>query len=88
MSATLPELAPLCTPCMAEMGRWLDTSPATLILRPGFAYGSGAAYDVSPSGMAERRRARHEEWRRTVRHGRAMVARSCRAGHHAVPSGI
>lgn len=88
MSDTLAseaELAPLCTPCLAEMGRWLDTAPSTLIPRLGFAHGSGAAYDASPAGLADRRRARHEEWRRTVRHGREMVARSCRAGHHAVP---
>jgi hypothetical protein len=78
-------LPPLCGPCQAERDRWLDTTPATLIPRPGFAHGSGAAYDVSAAGMAERRRARYEEWRRTVRHGREMVAVACRAGHHAEP---
>jgi hypothetical protein len=82
VSAT-PELAPLCTPCMAEMGRWLDTSPSTLIPRLGFAYGSGAAYDASPSGVTERRRARHAEWAATVRHQRALVAAGCRTGQHA-----
>jgi hypothetical protein len=78
-------LPPLCGPCLAEMGRWLDTSPSTLIPRLGFAHGSGAAYDVSAAGLRDRRTARYEEWLRTVRHGRAMIARACRAGHHAKP---
>jgi hypothetical protein len=82
MTAPLP---PLCGPCLAEMGRWLDTSPSTLIPRLGFAHGSGAAYDASPAGIRDRRAARYEEWRRTVQHGRAMVAVACRAGHHAEP---
>ncbi len=75
----------LCGPCTAESARWLDTSPATLLPRLGFAYGSGAAYDVSPAGVAERRRARHAEWAATVRRQRALVAAGCRAGHHAEP---
>lgn len=76
-------LPPLCGPCRAERDRWLDTVPSTLIPRLGFAHGSGAAYDVSAAGLRDRRAARYEEWRRTVLHGREMVAVACRAGHHA-----
>ncbi len=78
-------LPPLCQPCQAVSLAWLDTSPSTLIPRLGFAHGSGAAYDVSAAGLRDRRAARYEEWRRTVQHGRAMVAQACRAGHHAEP---
>jgi hypothetical protein len=78
-------LPPLCGPCRAERDRWLDTSPSTLIPRPGFSHGSGAPYDVSAAGLRDRRGARYEEWRRTVQHGRRMVAVACRAGHHAAP---
>jgi hypothetical protein len=80
MSDPLP---PLCGPCRDESARWLDTRPSTLLPRLGFAYGSGAAYDVSAAGLAGRRRSRHEEWAATVRHQRALVAAGCRAGNHA-----
>lgn len=83
---TRPDLAPLCGPCSAEMSRWLDTRPSTLIPRLGFAYGSGTAYDVSPAGIAERRRARYSDWADVVRRQRALVAAGCRAGVH-MPSG-
>jgi hypothetical protein len=80
---TAPE--PVCGPCSEEMGRWLDTSPSTLLPRLGFAHGSGAAYDVSQAGLRERRAARHAEWAATVRFQRALVAAGCRAGNHAAP---
>ena len=78
----------LCGPCSAESVVWLDTSPATLIPRPGFVYGSGAAYDVSATGMHERRRARHDEWAATVRFQRALIVAGCRAGRHSSGSSI
>jgi hypothetical protein len=78
-----PKLVPLCGPCLAESVRWLDTSPATLLPRLGIAYGSGADYDVSETGMRERRSARHAEWLATVRFQRRLVAEGCRAGRHA-----
>ena len=74
--------APLCGPCSVESSRWLDTTPATLLPRLGLAYGSGAAYDVSPAGLAEHRAARHAEWAATVRFQRQLVAEGCRAGKH------
>jgi hypothetical protein len=76
-------LPPVCGPCSAEMSRWLDTSPSTLIPRLGFAHGSGAAYDVSAAGLRERRAARHGEWAATVRRQRALVVAGCRAGIHS-----
>lgn len=78
-------MSPLCGPCSAESQRWLDTSPDTLIPRLSFTFGSGTAYDYTPAGVAERRRARYDEWRRTVQHGRRMIALACRAGYHAQP---
>jgi hypothetical protein len=74
---------PVCGPCSAEMGRWLDTSPSTLLPRLGFAHGSGAAYDVSAAGLRDRRAARHEEWAATVRRQRALIREGCAAGRHA-----
>lgn len=73
----------LCPPCAQESARWLDTSPSTLLPRFGFAHGSGAAYDASPAGMRDRRAARHEEWRTTVRDQRKRIAQQCAAGQHA-----
>ena len=74
---------PLCSPCSTESARWLDTSPMTLLPRLSIAYGSGAAYDASAAGIAERRRTWHDEWAATVRRQRAMIAAGCRAGNHA-----
>lgn len=74
---------PLCGPCSAESGRWLDTSPATLLPRLSLAYGSGAAYDASPAGVRERRSARYADWAATVRRQREFIAAECRAGRHA-----
>lgn len=76
--------APLCAPCRAERDRWLDTTPNRLIPRPGFAYGSGAAYDSTPAGAAGNRSARYQEWRETVRFQRDLIATACRNGQHAV----
>lgn len=75
----------LCRPCSAESARWLDTRPSTLLPRLSLAYGSGAAYDASLAGIAERRRARHDEWAALVRVQRQLVAVGCRAGKHARP---
>jgi hypothetical protein len=78
-----PKPLPLCGPCLAESMRWLDTSPVSLLPRLGIAYGSGADYDVSETGMRERRSARHAEWAATVRFQRRLVAEGCRAGRHS-----
>jgi len=78
-----PAPVPLCGPCAAESLRWLDTNPTTLIPRIGIAFGSGTGYDVSETGMRERRTARHAEWATVVRFQRRLVAEGCRAGRHA-----
>ena len=69
----------LCPPCSAARSAWLDYR-----LRPvlGIAHGSGAPYDVSAAGIRDRRRARFEEWRSTVRFNRDLIARQCRAAGH------
>jgi hypothetical protein len=75
----------MCGPCTEESARWLDTRPSVLLPRAGFAHGSGAAYDVSPAGMADNRRARHTEWAATVRFQRRLIREGCAAGRHAEP---
>lgn len=61
----------------------MDTTPNRLIPRPGFAHGSGAAYDVTPAGMRGRWTTRYEEWATTVRFQRDLIATACRNGQHA-----
>jgi hypothetical protein len=61
------------------MGRWLDARPPAVA---GFSFGSGAAYDSSPAGVTERRRARADRWYRIVREHRQAIAAGCRAGRH------
>jgi hypothetical protein len=75
----------LCVPCTAERMRWADSKPSQILPRFGFTYGSGAAYDVSPVGLRDGKRARYEDWRRLVKSQMALVARGCREGRHAVP---
>lgn len=63
--------------------RWLDYR---LPPRLSIAYGSGAAYDSSPAGIRDARRARLAEWRDTVRFHRDLIDRSCtEAGHVPAP---
>ena len=82
---TEPEdpVARLCVPCRDERDRWLDTTPNRLIPRPGFAHGSGAAYDSSPAGVRDSRSARYQEWADTVNFQRELIATACRNGQHA-----
>jgi len=61
------------------MGRWLDARPPAVA---GFSFGSGAAYDISPAGVTERRRARADWWYGIVREHRQAIADGCRAGRH------
>ena len=69
----------ICPPCTEAMGRWLDARPPAV---GGFSFGSGAAYDVSPAGVTERRRARADWWYGIVREHRRAIAEACRAGRH------
>jgi hypothetical protein len=73
--------APLCPPCSAARTAWLDYRLPPVL---GIAHGSGAPYDVSVAGIRDRRRARFEEWRSTIRFHMDLIARQCRtAGHVA-----
>jgi hypothetical protein len=69
----------ICPPCTEAMGRWLDARPPAV---GGFSFGSGAAYDISPAGVTERRRARGRWWAGIVRAQRQTLAEACRAGRH------
>jgi len=71
----------MCPACSAESARWLDARPPAV---GGFSFGSGAAYDITPSGVTERRRARANSWWATVRFQRQLIREGCLAGRHAV----
>lgn len=72
---------PLCPPCRAARAAWLDYRLPQV---HGFTFGSGTPYDVSLSGIRDRRHARFEQWRSTIRFNRDLIARTCReAGHVA-----
>lgn len=78
-------MKPLCPPCGAARLAWLDYRlPRTF----GFAYGSGAPYDVSAAGVRDRRRLRFEEWRSTVRFHTDLIARQCRAAGHVAEAQV
>lgn len=71
--------SPLCPPCRAASSAWLGYRlPPAL----GIAYGSGADYDMSAAGIRDRRQARFELWRDTIRWNRDLIARTCRAAGH------
>jgi len=70
----------LCEPCGKAWSEWLDYRlPPVLSL----TYGSGAARDSTVEGVKERQASRFEQWRSTIRLHQDLIARSCRAGHHA-----
>lgn len=79
----MTKLQPLCDLCSREMDRWLDTRPSTLFPRLSVAYGSGAAYDASMTGVRDNQAARHAQWVTTVRQQRTLIMVGCRAGRHA-----
>lgn len=69
----------LCAPCREARAAWLDYRLPRV---GGFAFGSGVPYDTSAAGTRDRRRARFEEWRETIRFNRQLIADACRkAGH-------
>lgn len=70
---------PLCQPCREARLSWLDYRLPRVL---GIAYGSGAAGDISPMGLRDRRNARFEEWRSTVPFQMDLIARTCRAARH------
>ena len=72
-------MKPLCPPCRAARLAWLDYRLPRVV---AIAYGSGAPYDISPSGIRDRQRSRFEEWRSTVRFHMDLIANQCRAAGH------
>lgn len=71
-----------CLTCRAEINRWLDSSPTTVLPRLGLG-GAGAAYDTTPAGVVGIRRARYEQWRTLVREQTALIRAYCAANHPA-----
>lgn len=69
----------LCGPCRAARQRWLDYRPP---LPLSITYGSGAAYDASPRGINDARRARFEHWRETIRWHQQQIDALCALGNH------
>lgn len=76
----------VCPDCRAEADRWLDSNPERIFPIRGFAFGSGAPYDLTSAAIANRRRARYERWRSLVREQTAAIREGCAAGLHARPS--
>ena len=73
----------LCQPCDDLCTKWLDSKPSQVLPTFGFAYGSGAAYDVSAAGVRDNTSARYERWRQLVREQMDGIAAACRAAGHA-----
>lgn len=69
----------MCAPCSALWHKWLDATPPR---RLAVAYGSGAPYDASVRGVAERRRASGDEWWALVRAQTRGISQACREGRH------
>lgn len=77
--------SPICKPCQDERYRWMDSKPSQMFPALGFAYGSGAPYDVTPAAIRDRHTTRYEKWRALVREQMARIAEQCRAAGHVTP---
>lgn len=80
-------MARVCAGCRAAQTAWYDSRPSQVI--PRFAIAAGATYDDTAAGVADSRRARHQQWAALVREQVAGIAAACRtAGHttQAAPS--
>lgn len=69
----------MCPPCTDRMMRWLDTTPQGLFL--GIKITDNAAYDGTPAGSADNRRARCDRWRQVVRFQISLIRDLCAAQH-------
>ena len=67
----------LCPPCRAASDEWLDYK---LPARPVFA--NHAAYNDTARGMSDRRKARAEDWRSTIKHAQKVIRDGCAKGKH------
>lgn len=71
----------LCDACRAESDAWLDTRPSEVY--PNVGITSGAAYDDTATGAAERNSGRWKAWRDLIRSQRELIRAGCAAGRHA-----
>jgi hypothetical protein len=72
-------LSSLCDKCRAEWEAWLDYREPRQVQIVTFA-----AYDATPAGVADNRRARDERRRETVLFHQKLIVRIC-AGFHGRP---
>lgn len=75
-------LAPICDACNAAITKWIDSKPQDVLPRLGFVFGSGAAYDTTPRGVADALHTRYETWRTLVRDNKTAIKNNCRQGNH------
>lgn len=68
----------LCGPCREASDAWLDYK-----ITPALKIASGAARDDTAAGLADRRRARYEEWKATITRQQALIRAQCEAAGHA-----
>lgn len=80
MTAHLLSLSSLCDKCRAEWEAWLDYREPRQIQIVTFA-----AYDSTPAGVADNRRARAEQRRETVLFHQSLIRRIC-AQQHGEPA--
>lgn len=67
---------PMCDDCHAEWSKWLDYRLPT-----SFKIASGASRDDTPAGIKDARRARYEEWRKTIQTQQDLIRNHCLAEH-------
>ena len=66
----------LCPDCREKADAWLDYRLPT---RSQFT--NHAAYDDTGRGVRDRHNGRFQEWKRTVRHARRVIADACAKNH-------
>jgi hypothetical protein len=71
----------MCLACRELYVRWLVARPPAIGL--GWITQARAGYDLTPRGIADRRKARYESWRNLVREQLAAIVANCKAGRHA-----
>lgn len=67
----------MCAECRAKHDAWLDYR-----LSPTVKIASGASRDDTVAGLADRRRARFQEWKGTINRQQALIRAQCIAAGH------
>ena len=73
----------LCGPCQAASDAWLDYR-----LTPSIKIASGSSRDDTVAGVADARKARHQEWKDTINRQQAIIRAQCEAAGHGSEQGV